>query len=415
MLVLQEKVEKNLWILGCLLSYHLISLSFLGGMQMRKTAIAGVGYTELSKKSGRSVLDLAAEASQAAAADAGLPLEEVDGVGSFMVLNDSVSCGALATALALPQLRWILEFQHGGQSPCHVVGLASLAVACGYADNVLVFRALNGRSGVRVGSGQFAGGAAQYRYPIGYDSYLMYIAMWARRYLKDTNQSNIDLGNVAIAQRKYAELNERAILRKPLDMEAYMASPWIADPFRISDCTTEVDGACAVLVTSLDRARHLRHPPAVIASSAFRAFARPGLDIGDFFLADDYSYNFTSLLKDELFRRAQLTPSDVDFAEIYDCFTSVVLMGLEGLGFCDRGAAGAFIGEGNTALSGVLPTNTNGGLLAEGYLHGMNMVTEAVLQIQGRCGNRQAPRHNVGIVTSGALADGSALILTTDR
>lgn len=381
---------------------------------MRQAAIVGVGYTPFTKASGRSVLDLAAEASMAAAVDAGLPLKEVDGVGSFMVLNDSVSCGAVATALGLPDLRWVLEFQHGGQSPCHVVGLAAMAVACGYADNIIVFRALNGRSGVRVGSGQFAGGASQYRYPIGYNSYLMYIAMWAQRYLHETGQSSRDLGSVAVAQRPYAERNPRAIQRKPLDMDGYMASPWVAEPFRVADCTSEVDGACAVLVTSLERARDLKHRPAVVASTAYRASARVGLDIGDLMLCDDYTYNFTSLLRDELFKRAGLGPEDVDFAEIYDCFSSVVLMGIEGLGFCKRGEASAFIASGATGLDGKLPLNTNGGLLAEGYVHGMNSVAEAVLQIQGRCGDRQAPRHDVGVVTSGALADGSAMVLTAD-
>ena len=382
---------------------------------MRQTAIVGVGYTALTKNSGRSVLDLATEASLAAIADAGLPTREVDGIGSFMVLNDSVSCGAVGTALALPELRWVLEFQHGGQSPCHVVGLAAMAVACGYAENVVVFRALNGRSGVRVGSGQFSGGAAQYRYPIGYNSYLMYIAMWAQRYLHETGQSTQDLGSVAVAQRRYAESNARAIQRKPLDMDSYMASPWVAEPFRVADCTSEVDGACAVLVTSLERARDLKQPPAVIAAGAYRAGARVGLDIGDLMLYDDYTRNFTSLLRDELFGRAGIGPEDVDFAEIYDCFSSVVLMGLEGLNFCKRGESGAFVAAGETALGGRLPVNTHGGLLAEGYLHGMNTLAEAVLQIQGRGGERQAPRHQVGVVTSGALADGSAMVLTADR
>src|ERR1700694_3528311 len=117
---------------------------------MRQAAIAGVGFTTLTRDSGRSVLDLAAGASLAAVKDAGLPINEVDGIGSFMVLNDSVSCGAVGTALGVPELRWVMEFQHGGQSPCHVVGLAAMAVACGHAENVIVFRALNGRSGVRV-------------------------------------------------------------------------------------------------------------------------------------------------------------------------------------------------------------------------------------------------------------------------
>lgn len=382
---------------------------------MRTAAAVGVGYTELSKSSGRTVLDLATEAGRKAADDAGVPLSDIDGVVSFSVLGDSVSSEAVATSLAVPGLRFVMDFQQGGQSPCFMIQQAAMAVAQGYAENVLVFRALNGRSGIRVGSGSFPGGAAQYRYPIGYNAYLMYIAMWARRYLHETGTDPEALAAVAIAQRAYAEMNERAIQRKPLDLDAYLASPMIADPFRVADCTSEVDGACAVLVTSLERARDLRQPPAVIASAAYRAGPRPGLDIGDQLLYDDYTRNFTGLLRGELFGRAGITPSDVDFAEIYDCFTSVVLMGLEGLGFCDRGEAGDFVRSGATRLDGSLPVNTHGGLLAEGYLHGMNTVAEAVLQIQGRGGNRQVATHEVGVVTSGALVDGSALVLTTDR
>ncbi|SFO51573.1 Acetyl-CoA acetyltransferase [Pseudonocardia ammonioxydans] len=382
---------------------------------MRTAAAVGVGYTELSKASGRTVLDLATEAGRKAAEDAGVALADIDGVVSFSVLGDSVSSEAVATSLAVPGLRFVMDFQQGGQSPCFMVQQAAMAVAQGYAENVLVFRALNGRSGIRVGSGSFPGGAAQYRYPIGYNAYLMYIAMWARRYMHETGTAPEALAAVAIAQRAYAEMNERAIQRKPLDLDSYLASPMIADPFRVADCTSEVDGACAVLVTSLDRARDLRQPPAVIASAAYRAGPRPGLDIGDQLLYDDYTRNFTSLLRDELFGRAGITASDVDFAEIYDCFTSVVLMGLEGLGFCGRGEAGDFVRSGATRLDGSLPVNTHGGLLAEGYLHGMNTVAEAVLQIQGRGGDRQVARHDVGVVTSGALVDGSALVLTTDR
>lgn len=382
---------------------------------MTRAAAVGVGYTAFSKASGRTILDLATEASRNSAQDAGVPLAEIDGVVSFSVLDDSVSSEAVATTLALPELRYVMDFHQGGQSPCFMIQQAAMAVTQGYATNVLVFRALNGRSGVRVGSGQFAGGAAQYRYPIGYNAYLMYIAMWAQRYLYETGSDPRVLGEVAVAQRAYAELNERAIQRRPLDMDSYLASPMIADPFRVADCTSEVDGACAVLVTSVERARDLRHPPAVIASAAYRAGARPGLDIGDQLLYDDYTRNFTSLLRDELYQRADISVGDIDFAEIYDCFTAVVLMGLEGLGFCGRGEAGEFVRSGATRLNGALPVNTHGGLLAEGYLHGMNTVAEAVLQIQGRGGDRQVARHDVGVVTSGALADGSALVLTADR
>ncbi|WP_392666899.1 lipid-transfer protein [Streptomyces sp. LN785] len=381
----------------------------------RKVAIAGVGYTDLSRKSGRSVLDLATEAAMGACTDAGLPPSAIDGIASFMVSNDSEPCESLATALALPGLRYVMDANGAGQSPCHLVGNATMAIATGAADHVLVFRALNGRSGVRVGASRFAGKSAPYRYPIGYNAYMMYIAMWARRFLHETGQGEQDLAAVAVAQRAYAELNDRAILRTPLTYDGYFASRRVVDPFRLPDCTTEVDGACAVLLTSLDRARDLRRPPAVVAAHAYRAGARPGLDIGNHTMVEDYTRNFTALLREDLYAAAGISTGDVDFAQIYDCFTSTVLMGLEGLGLCERGESGAFVRSGATGLGGSLPVNTNGGLLSEGYVHGMNTVAEAVLQIQGRGGERQSARHDVGVVTSGALIDGSALVLTSDR
>jgi acetyl-CoA acetyltransferase len=290
-----------------------------------------------------------------------------------------------------------------------------MAVATGQAENVLVFRALNGRSGARVGTMEFPGAGAPFRYPIGYDAYLMYCAMWGKRFLLETGQTEEDLAAVAVAQRAYAERNERAVKRRPLTLEQHLAQGYVAEPFRPDDCTVEVDGGCAILVTSLDRARDLPHDPAVIASGCFRAGPKPGLDIGDHLLWDDYTRNYTSILRDELFGAAALVPADVQLAEIYDCFTSTVLMGLEGLGLAERGGSGELVRSGATAADGRLPVNTHGGLLAEGYLHGMNTVAEAALQVQGRAGARQVPRHEVCAVTSGALMDGSALLLTSDR
>jgi acetyl-CoA acetyltransferase len=381
----------------------------------RRAAITGVGYTPFSRDSGTSVLDLAAQACQAAVDDAGLSRHEVDGIASFMVMHDSVPCQAVATVLGLPEQRLLLDVDLGGQAPCYLVTLAAAAVTAGIADNVIVFRAMNGRSGDRVGTMQFAGMGAQYRYPLGYDAYMMYVAMWGQRFLHETGGGAEDLGAVAVAQRWYAERNPRAVRRSPLDLDAYMAQPYVVEPFRPADCTIEVDGACAVVVSSLERARDLRHPPAVVASGAYRAVSRPGLDIGDHLLCDDYTRNYTSLLAPELFARAGLSPGDVQVAEIYDCFSSTVLIGLEGLGLCGRGEAGGLVRSGATGIDGSLPVNTHGGLLAEGYLHGMNTVAEAALQVQGRAGDRQAPRHEVCAVTSGALMDGSALLLTADR
>lgn len=380
-----------------------------------RAAVTGVGYTAFTRRSERSVLDLAAEACAAAIEDAGLDRAEVDGVASFMVMHDSVPCQAVATVLGLPSQRLLLDVDLGGQAPCYLVGLAAAAVKAGMARNVVVFRAMNGRSGGRVGTMQFDGMGAQYRYPLGYDAYLMYVAMWASRFLYETGGGPEDLGAVAIAQRAYAERNARAVRREPLDLAAYLEAPYVVEPFRAADCTIEVDGACAVVVSSLDRARDLRHPPAVVAASAYRAGPRPGLDIGDHLLWGDYTRNYTSLLAADLYEKAGVGPRDVQLAEIYDCFSSTVLIGLEGLGLCGRGEAGAFVRSGGTAADGPLPVNTHGGLLAEGYLHGMNTVAEAALQVQGRGGDRQVVRHDVCAVTSGALMDGSALILTADR
>jgi acetyl-CoA acetyltransferase len=376
-----------------------------------ETAIAGVGYTELSKRSGRSVLSLAVEACRNAIDDAGLSLDEVDGIVSFRFMEDSVPTQAVATCLGLDPANYLLDSNLGGQAPCYLVMHAAMAVHAGLARNVVVFRALNGRSGARVGTNRVPGPATDFRYPVGFSAYAQFIAMWARRYLIETGSTQEDLAAVALAQREWAVDNERAMLRKPLTLDEYLAAPFVAEPFRIPDCTIEVDGAAAVVVTSKDRARDLRHRPVTIEGAAYVAGGGSGLDMGDALLWPDMSRNYTSILADDLWGSAGLSPNEVDLAEIYDCFTSTVLIGTEGLGLVERGGAGKFIASGATRPGGSLPMNTHGGLLSEGYLHGMNTVTEAVLQLQGRCGNRTVEDAETCVVTSGALTDGSALIL----
>lgn len=383
--------------------------AFLGN-----TAIAGVGYTKLSRDSQRTVLDLAAEACANAVCDAGLELGDIDGIVSFSVLGDSVSSEFVASALGMSKQNFIITMNTGGQAPSLCVMTAAMAVQSGLAENVLVFRALNGRSGKRIGGMQVAGASAQFRDPIGYIGQPAYMAMWARRYMIETGATAEDLAAVVMAQREYAALNERAIIRNSLTMEQYLASPMIADPFRKADCTAEVDGACALLVTSLENARTMKHAPVVIEGASYLCGARSGLDLSDDLLWDDYTVNYTHLMSRQLWESAGLTPNDVHFAELYDCFSSTVLFALEGLGFAGRGEAGSFVRAGETRLTGSLPVNTHGGLLCEGYIHGMNTVAEAVLQIQGRGGERQVPKSDIGVVTSGARVDGSALILRRD-
>jgi acetyl-CoA acetyltransferase len=367
--------------------------------------------TPFTKESGKTVLELAVEACRAAADDAGLSLDQIDGVMSYSWHNDSVPAQAVATALGLPDSRLLTDVSLGGQAPCYLVMQAAAAIHTGLASNVLVFRALNGRSGARVGSVQVPGLAADFRYRAGVSAYPQVIALWARRYLIETGGVADDLAVVPIAQRNWAADNDRAIRRTPLTLDGYHESPMIADPFRAADCTTEVDGACALLVTGLDVARDLQQPPVVVTGAAYRAGRGPGLDAGDSSWWPDLSRNYTSLLADDLWGSAGMSPADVDMAQLYDCFSSSVFFALEGLGLAPRGGAADLVRSGSTGPGGRLPVNTNGGLLCEGYLHGMNTLTEAVLQLQGRAGQRTVPNAQTCVVTSGALTDGSALVL----
>lgn len=379
-----------------------------------RTAIAGAGMTELSRRSGRSVLSLAREAALEACAAAGLAPDQVDGVVQYSMYDDSVQAEALGAAIGARDLSYVMDFAQGGQSAAHMVAHAAMAVACGFAESVIVFRAMNGRSGVRIGQHSAAGGGTEFRYPIGFLAYPQVAALWGRRYLIETGATELDFAAIAIAQRNWAMRNPRAILRESLTEEDYLASRWIAEPFRLPDCTTEVDGAAAVLVTSLERARDLRQTPAVIASAAWATHGFD-LDMGSSLRYDDYLRNFSAHLAGPLWQRAGVGPQDVDYAEIYDCFTGALALNMEGLGLCEVGGAGAFARDGHTSLGGRLPTNTHGGLLSEGYVHGMNTVTEAVWQMQGLAGERQVPKNDVAVVTSGAYVSGSAIVLTKDR
>ena len=377
----------------------------------KRSAIVGVGYSELSRNSGKPVLDLALEACGSAIEDSGIDREHVDGILSFSFNNDSVPVQAVATGLGLGDVTWALDSALGGQAPCYLAIAAAQAIATGAATSVLIYRALNGRSGERVGQARLPGAAADQRYAIGFDAYAQNIALWGRRYLIETGAEREELGAVPVAQRKYAAENSRAVMRKPLTYEEYIEAPIVADPFRLFDCTIEVDGACAILIARADIAANLRHRPVSFLSGGYRMGHRSGLDAGDALLWPDLTRNYTGVLADELWGQAGVGPKDVDMAQLYDCFSSSVLINMEGLGLAERGGGIEMIRNGETAQDGRLPINTNGGLLAEGYLHGMNTLAEAVLQLQGRGEVQTAKAPETCVVTSGAMMDGSALVL----
>lgn len=386
-------------------------------MKKNQSAIVGIGATDYSLDSGRTVLSLAVEASNRAIEDSGLSLNDVDGILTFNA-RDSVSTESVGTSLALPNVNYVMEYYAGGFAPSMLVQFADILVKSHTCKSVLIFRAMNGRSGFRLGGTGWdyqASGVWQHRMPHGYLTYPQTAAMWYRRHVLEFGTKAEHLGSIAINQRANAVHNEKATKREPLSMDEYLSSRMIVDPLRLLDITLESDGACAMVVTSSDRAKDCLRPPVYIKASAYIGAKDFGSDWADFFLWDDMTENFTVRLGRELYRQAGLKPEDIDVAEIYDCFTSTVLFGLEGLGFCEKGEGGPFAASGAIALDGSIPTNTNGGMLSEAYIHGVNVIAEAVNQLRGGAGVLQVPDAENAIVTSGAWQNGSGLILSNQE
>jgi len=377
-----------------------------------KYAIAGIGCTAYTAKSGRTVLSLAVEACRKAVDDAGLAMAEVDGVVSFN-FGDSVPSIAVATGLGLPSARYAVEFSSGGNAANLIVQAAAAAIEAGLAKNVLCFRAMNGRSGFRLGGGRELNsrGITQFTAPFGWITYPQAMAMWCRRHMIEYGTTSEQLGTVAVTCRRNASENERAMMRQPIALADHQSSRMIVEPFHLLDICLESDGACAVLVTSAAAAKDLRHPPVYIMGAAYGGGPNQGDDLFDAIRWPDHAHNYSKYIADDLWRSAGVGPQDVDVAEIYDCFTYSVLMQLEGFGFCKEGEGGEYVQNGRIDRDGELPINTHGGLLSEAYIHGLNHVFEAVEQLRGRAGARQIAGAEIALTTAGAMTCGSALVL----
>jgi len=380
-----------------------------------KIAVVGVGYSKISRNSGVSVLNLATEACLNAIQDAGLTPKDVDGLTEF-ALNDSVDTMTVASALGIPQMNWFNDILRGGDAAVSVVLDAAIAINSGLCHTVVAYRALNGRSMHRIGqfgaestAGVYdAMGPAQFNIPMGYGTPPLHWAMIAQRHMHLYGTTEEHLGQVAISCRKHASLNERAPMRTSFNMEEYLNSRWIAEPLRILDCCLEVDGACALVLTSRERAKSMKQKPVYIMGGVYGCGPRQEWD---YWPDEDYVSAWAKHLAPILWERTGVTHRDLDFAEIYDCFSINTIIQLEDLGFCEKGEGGAYVeGGSRIELGGECPVNTNGGLLSEGYVHGLNHSTEAVLQLRGQAGAAQVEDAKIGLATSGGIGFGGGIV-----
>lgn len=385
---------------------------------MPVSAVVGVGQSSVTRGPSPHVNQLALDACRNAVEDSGLRPADIDAVFEYQFGWDSPDCQYVQQALGIPDLAAYADL--GAMGPSGLAGAlaAAMAIGSGGCETALVFRAISEAAG-NTGSARTGGGGAaatamiesfQFTMPYGYFPIIPAIGMMMRRRLDELGGSIEDYGQIAINARRWAAMNEAAVLREPITMNDYLASRVLADPLRLFDCDYPVSGATAVVMTSAERGRDLAKPPVLV--DAFAAATGP---TPDWLQAEDFLFGATRRCAERLWSRTSLTPQDVDVVELYDGFTHIALSWLEALGFCGIGEAGGFIDGGKTiGPGGTLPLNTHGGQLAAGRLHGLGLLVEAVRQLRGDCGERQVPDAKVAVVSNGHGPQCGAMILRAD-
>lgn len=345
-----------------------------------RAAITGVGWTELTKRSGRSVLGLATEAALAAIDDAGLDPTDVDGLVTFYWgARDTPAPTQLAESLGLTSMNLSACDAGGGAWACASVAVAAMAVHAGMCRHVLVYRAANSRS-ERPGPGfdPWPGGQRQWSEPFGATHaatlYGPHVSAWMAEYAI----TNGDFAPLAVQQRRHAALNSKALMTAPITEADHQSSPWIIEPFRLLDCSVWNDGAMALVVSATSDAHRMRHDPVTIRA------ARGG-SLGAPVRSRTRSRHWELHALDAaatLYRAAGVTPDDLDLAQLYDPFTGMTLLHVEQFGLTPAGGSPTAVSAGELGLDGRIPTNTHGGHLSEGNLAGLGHVIEAVQQLR---------------------------------
>lgn len=379
--------------------------------------VVGVGESTYYKRgeAPETEFQLACIAIRNAVEDAGLTLSEIDGFVSHLdSRNDPLR---LSRALGIEALNFSAQpWGGGGNGVAAGVMLADAAVSGGLAKCVVAFRALAQGQFGRYGQARSANrlyGAANYTALYGLLSPAHICAMQTRRFMHEHDISQEALADIALACYANAQRNPRALrYGKPLTREAYHASRWIVDPFHLYDCCPENDGAAAIVITTPERARDLRKQPVPILAAA------QGLNAGDGFGAfneRNFPTAYHANVGDRIWERSGVRPEDVDVAQFYENFTGPVLIAMSEMGFAPPDGIEEFVSNG--ALEGPnarLPFNTSGGNLGEAYIHGFELMNEAVRQVRGES-TCQVDNVQLSLAVAGpGFAPGSAVLFSRD-
>ncbi|MHB8382780.1 MAG: thiolase family protein [Candidatus Binataceae bacterium] len=381
-----------------------------------KCAIAGLGQTRMGKNFDHpNAMGFAVEAIELALEDAGLERSDLDGLlvnPGVTWMENAMASFSLQQAMGLTDLTLTATMNLGGATAAAMIMHATQAIAAGMANVVACVFADAPLRPPSPDKGKAAGGsAAAYGFARGLNAYYGQFgvnaayAFVAQRHMHLYGTRQEQLGSIAVSEREWANLNPAAQFHDaPMTMADYNAARWVVEPFHLFDCCLVSNGGLAVIVTSAERAKSLKHPPVYIRGMGQ---GHPGGDPMETLVSG------APLAKKTAFKMAGIELGDINFAELYDCYTFTVLVTLEDYGFCKKGEGGPFVEGGRIGPTGSLPVNTGGGQLSSFYMWGMTPVAEAVVQMRGEAGQRQVPRHDIGLVSGngGILSTHSTLVL----
>ncbi len=376
-----------------------------------RAVVVGIGQTRFGKNLEDSELSLACQAISAAIDDASLDATDVDGLAMFS-MEDGREVH-VARAVGIGDVTFFSQVGYGGGAGCGVVGQAALAVATGQCEVAVAWRARKRASKASRPWAQArptVGGDQQWSRPFGLLRPVDEVAMLTRRYMHEFGATRDHLANVALAFRKHANRNPQATMyEKSMSRDQYMNARWISEPLCLFDNCLETDGALALVITTPERARDLEQPPVYIHSYAQGLPAQHTVMTN--YYCDDPLRGPSWACAKRLWENSDIQPADVSCAQIYDAFSPLVPLSLEGYGFCGRGEGAEFTNDGALEWpNGRLPTNTSGGGMSEAYVHGFNLVLEGVRQMRGSS-TSQVENATSCLVTSGEGVPTSALLL----